>query len=225
DEFLFGASLLVAPVLLEGARERRLYLPEGEWYDYWTGTRVSGGREITVPVVLESIPLFVRAGGIIFGWPVLQNTEERVGKPLIVTLYPSPRSEAELYEDDGEGFGYQHGVFLRRLFAQDRSPGACTIHVGAAQGTYRPASRDLILHLRGCGEAVRVAVDGKELLRLATEGLDPTERGWTRRGDDLVVRVADRWDAFTITAPEPPRTGAGGSRTGPDDVLHPAISP
>src|SRR5206468_2307721 len=70
DEFLFGSDLLVAPVLEEGATERGVYLPAGEWYDYWSGAHYSGGKGITAPVTLASLPLYVRGGAFLFTQPV-----------------------------------------------------------------------------------------------------------------------------------------------------------
>ena len=80
DEFLFGADLLVAPVLHEGAVERVVYLPGGDWYDYWTGHAFTGGRTIKVPVTLDTIPIFVRGGGFIFRQPVVQIHGRNAGK-------------------------------------------------------------------------------------------------------------------------------------------------
>ena len=103
DQFMFGADLLAAPVLWEGETLRTLYLPEGDWYDYWTGRRCVGDEKgkIKIPVTLDSLPLFVRRGGIIFRQPVVQHTGEMPGKPLRVLLAPATHSEATLYEDDG----------------------------------------------------------------------------------------------------------------------------
>jgi alpha-glucosidase (family GH31 glycosyl hydrolase) len=60
DEYLFGRELLVAPVLEEGARKRRVYLPAGEWRDYWTGDELTGGRIVEVPCPIDRIPVFRR---------------------------------------------------------------------------------------------------------------------------------------------------------------------
>ena len=67
DDFFLGRDLLVASVVEEGATERRIYLPDNGagFYDFWSGTHYAGGQEITVPVTLESIPLFVRAGTVL----------------------------------------------------------------------------------------------------------------------------------------------------------------
>jgi alpha-glucosidase (family GH31 glycosyl hydrolase) len=60
DQYCFGRALLVAPVLEPGLNIRPVYLPEGEWQDFWTGEKVSGLRWVDVPVPLESIPVFRR---------------------------------------------------------------------------------------------------------------------------------------------------------------------
>ena len=64
-EYLLGDRLLVAPVVKEGATTRSLYLPKGDWVNYWTDEITSGGKEVTIPAPLEEIPLFVKAGSVI----------------------------------------------------------------------------------------------------------------------------------------------------------------
>lgn len=64
DEYMFGPDMLVAPVLNEG-NERPVYLPEGQWVDYWTGAAVSGGRTVIASAAVDSIPLWVRAGAVL----------------------------------------------------------------------------------------------------------------------------------------------------------------
>jgi alpha-D-xyloside xylohydrolase len=63
DQYMFGPDLLVAPVLEQGARLRRLYLPAGtDWEDAWTGARQAGGQWIEIAAPIETIPVFLRAG-------------------------------------------------------------------------------------------------------------------------------------------------------------------
>jgi alpha-D-xyloside xylohydrolase len=64
DEYLFGPDLLVAPVVHEGT-QRAVYLPEGEWVDYWTGTHITGGRTLIVDVPIDQVPLYARVGAVI----------------------------------------------------------------------------------------------------------------------------------------------------------------
>ena len=82
DQYLFGPIILVAPVTEKGATSRRLYLPRGLWYDFWTGEAVEGGKEISRPVDLATLPLYVRAGSILPLGPVKQYTSEPVDGPL-----------------------------------------------------------------------------------------------------------------------------------------------
>jgi alpha-glucosidase/alpha-D-xyloside xylohydrolase len=78
DEYLWGPYMLVAPVVEKGASARKLYLPHGDWFDFWTGEKTEGGREISRAVDLHTMPLYVRAGAILLLGPVKQYTEENV---------------------------------------------------------------------------------------------------------------------------------------------------
>lgn len=122
DEYLWGRDILVAPVVEPGTRARRLYLPEGWWYDFWTEERVHGGREVTRQVDLETLPLYVRAGAILPLGPVKQYTAEAVDEPLMLVVYPGADSESSVYEDDGHSLGYRRGEWMRlRLTWRDAS--------------------------------------------------------------------------------------------------------
>ena len=94
DSYMFGPSLWVAPVLEEGATERRTYLPRGEWFDWWTGERTSGGRWIDANAPLDRIPLWVRAGSLVVTYPsdeVARVSAKRTRPvPLEATLWGEP---------------------------------------------------------------------------------------------------------------------------------------
>jgi len=77
DEYMLGRALLVAPVIKEGQTERSIYLPEGEWYDFWTGERIDGGKAIMYPCALDRIPVFVKGGSLI---PVNLNEHYIMGE-------------------------------------------------------------------------------------------------------------------------------------------------
>lgn len=112
DEYLWGPSILAAPVVEQGATSRKVYLPSGEWYDFWTGEQMAGGREIIRPVDLETIPLYVAAGTILPLGPVKQHTSENVDEPLSITIYPGADGSFLLYEDDGRSFSYRKGEWM-----------------------------------------------------------------------------------------------------------------
>ena len=200
DEFLFGSDLLVAPVLWEGATARNVYLPAGDWYDYWTGKRYAGNATISLPVTLDSIPLFVRGGGFIFRQPVVQYTGRMPGNPLRVLIAPAAESESSLYEDDGETLDYRKGELVKRRFRQTRDGQDVVIEISAPEGKYRPAARDLILETRtDAGPSTVTVAAGKPagrgaaLPRLDAAGLAQAQRGWAFA--DGVVTIKDR-DTF-----------------------------
>jgi alpha-glucosidase (family GH31 glycosyl hydrolase) len=96
DAYGYGPSLWVAPVLDEGAREREVSLPRGDWIETWSGRRVRGGGEVDVETPLERIPVWVREGSIIVTYPAghvaagLGDARESE-RPLVATLWGRPR--------------------------------------------------------------------------------------------------------------------------------------
>jgi alpha-D-xyloside xylohydrolase len=94
DQYLFGSSLLVAPVLEEGATRRSVWLPEGEWFDFWTGKKLEGPGHVTVEAPLETLPLLVRGGSLLPMGPASQYVDEVPCDPLTLHLY-APRGVGE----------------------------------------------------------------------------------------------------------------------------------
>jgi alpha-glucosidase len=202
DQFFFGGDLLVAPVLREGARNRSVYLPQGEWYDYWTGRRFGEAAKsvrITVPVTIDTLPLFARAGAFLFRQSVVQHTDEMPGQTLQVLAYPAARSSAQLYEDDGETLAHQRGAFMKREFAQTRAGGSLTLDVKAPVGEWRPSAREIEMHVHWTAPVGRVLLDGERLTeRRSLEELRSVAQGWTRTDGFVVVRLSDRWGPFSL---------------------------
>jgi alpha-glucosidase (family GH31 glycosyl hydrolase) len=95
DSYLLGPSLWVAPVLEEGATERRTYLPRGDWLDWWTGERLEGGRWIDADGALDRIPTWVRSGSLMVTYPAEEVVrglgEEDPARPLEARLWGTPR--------------------------------------------------------------------------------------------------------------------------------------
>lgn len=119
DQYMMGDNILVAPVFV-GETERNVVLPEGKWYDFYTGKPVGESEVITVKAEKDKIPLFVRDGGIIPMIPAVNNTSEwRAGQPLEVRIYGSKSSSFCLYDDDGETFDYEKGKYTIKKLTSD----------------------------------------------------------------------------------------------------------
>jgi len=135
DEYLFGPSLLVAPVYEQGAASRKIYLPRGLWYDYWTGKGIEGSGSLSVGVDLQTMPLFVRAGSILPMGPVKQYADEPSSEPLRLTVYPGADGRFELYEDDGLSFAYEQGAFSLIVLEWDEATHTLHLRPGAGKHT------------------------------------------------------------------------------------------
>ena len=116
NQYMWGRDLLIAPVFEKGATSRSVYLPAGEWYDWWTADKISGGRTIKRSVDKGTMPLYVRAGAILPIDPVRQYTAEKVSGLTTIRIFSGTDGRYALYEDDGISQSYRKGAGTRTLF-------------------------------------------------------------------------------------------------------------
>ena len=161
DQYLWGRDMLVAPVVERGATERRLYLPRGTWFDYWTNNRVEGGREIVRAVDLETTPLYVRAGAIIPAGPLRQYTEEPVDGPLQLAVYPGVDGAITVYEDDGRTFDYRKGAWMGIVARWREADRRLTLSLAPGSRMMGPARRPIQVTVIGGASPRTITFDGK----------------------------------------------------------------
>ena len=117
DQYLVGDNILVAPVFA-GETERNVVLPQGNWYDFYTGELVGNGAIVTIPAQLNRLPLFVKDGGIVPMIPPVRQTSEWIsGQPLEMRVYGSADGTFDLYDDDGVSYDYTKGKQSLRRFS------------------------------------------------------------------------------------------------------------
>lgn len=162
--YLFGRDLLVAPKVVEMVDEMPVTLPPGLWYDYWTGQTVEGGKEFTLDVPLDLLPLYVRAGAIVPHQPLVQSTSQKPDGPLQVRVYPGPDCGGSVYVDDGISMNYQKGEYLRVNFSCQSAPGSLRVKVSAAQGHFTPWWSQLELQIYGISGPPTQVVSGGQAL-------------------------------------------------------------
>ncbi len=143
-QYMFG-DFLVCPVTDPGVTTMNVYLPDdgknGVWYDYWTGRKYDGGKNIEVETPISRLPLFVKGGSII---PTVEPGEyvaQQAASPLTLTVYPGADAEFTLYEDAGDGYGYENGEYsmVRYIWNEKHH----RLEKGAQLGSYlspRPAN-------------------------------------------------------------------------------------
>ncbi len=164
DQFMFGPAFLVCPVtfpmewgpgstrLAGVAKTRRVYLPAGtDWYDFWTGHKENGGRFIDAEAPVERMPLYVRAGSIVPLGPVVMNTDEGLHSEWEILVFPGTDSTCSIYEDAGDGYGYEDGEYCwtelrwddaRRSLSRGPTRGRYAGHTAARQFKVRVAGAE-----------------------------------------------------------------------------------
>ena len=110
-QYMFGDSLMIAPVVDYGKRSADVYLPDGAWYDFWTDREYKGGQTVTVSAPLDRIPVFVKAGAIIPMVESADHTGEVDFSNVTLHTYPGASGAFTLYEDAGEGYAYENGEY------------------------------------------------------------------------------------------------------------------
>jgi alpha-D-xyloside xylohydrolase len=135
DQYMFGRSLMVCPVMQKDAKTRKVYLPAGvDWYDFWTGKFHKGGQQVEVDTPLEHTPVFVRAGTILPMGPVIEWTTQKPTDPLELRIYGGADGSYTLYEDEGDGYQYERGVCSTIRFDWDDAKRE--LKIAARQGEF-----------------------------------------------------------------------------------------
>ena len=111
------------------------YLPKGcDWYDFWTNQRMRGGQTVTLQTTFDRVPMFVRAGSILPLAPEMQYVGEKTWDELELRIYPGADGTFTLYEDEGDNYNYEKGVFATIPFQwNDKNR---TLTIGDRKGTY-----------------------------------------------------------------------------------------
>ena len=110
-QYMFGDSLMVAPVVEYDRRSWEVYLPDGTWYDFWSDKEYNGGQTVRVSAPLDRIPVFVKAGAIIPMVEEAAHTGDINFSKITLHTYPGAEGKFCLYEDAGEGYNYESGEY------------------------------------------------------------------------------------------------------------------
>ena len=203
DEWMLGDSLLVAPIYTPGiTASRSVWLPPGRWTDFFTGQTATGPRTVAVTDGLDRAPVWVRAGGIVTLAPPMEHVGARPVDPLNIRIAPGAAGVASLYEDAGDGLGYEHGEYATTLLrSSDNAGGARRLSIAAMRGGYSgaPSERSYAVQFLAVdGAPASVTVDGARVARSPasiptdptdTVGAVPTADGWSWSAATHVLTV------------------------------------
>lgn len=164
DEFIFGEQFLVCPIQEPNAQGRRMYIPKGNWYNYWNNEIVVGGKEQWVEADIDSIPLFVKEGAMIPKYPVQQYVGELELKELLIDVYyKSGKESSKVYEDEQDGYDYKMGQYSLRNFKLNGREKSLVIQQ-FKDGTFITSYKTFKMNLIGLPfEILGVEVDNEEV--------------------------------------------------------------
>jgi oligosaccharide 4-alpha-D-glucosyltransferase len=166
DQFMFGDALLIAPVLEKGATKRKLYLPKGEWYNFWNAKeKRNGGEWIEVDVTAETIPVYVKAGSVIPMKHSFNNTANYPKEKIVLHYYTAEgNSRSMMYEDDGStNHAIQKKQFELITFQTRQTENNNSIAITTNGGIYKgkPLQRTVELYVHGIDAPRQVMVNQK----------------------------------------------------------------
>lgn len=168
DEYMFGNDILVAPVLEaaadDGLARRKVWLPEGMWYDVCRNKLVEGNTEFTDSYTQPEIPYFIKAGSILINNTAIKNLKSAVDT-LIVNVVPGASGSFTLYEDEGDTENYKDGVYATTKFTQQRTGSAINITINPREGSYpgMPETRHYIVKVLAEDKPEAISLNGTAL--------------------------------------------------------------
>jgi alpha-glucosidase len=156
DQYMFGDALMVCPVTTKGAATRTVYLPKGDWFDYWTGKKYTGGRHVNVVCPLDTMPIFAKAGAIIPMQPGMKYMNEKPVDEITLDIFTGANGAFELYEDDGNSLSYQQGNYSITKITTTSTNEIITVNIKRPSGKFRapPHTYLLKVHLQAAPKQV-----------------------------------------------------------------------
>jgi len=169
-DFLFGTDFFAAPVTTEMVDAEEIALPPGEWYDFWTNSKLSSKEKFSLRPRLDEMPLYVRAGAIVPMQPLVQSTGEKPNGPLELRVYlPASTTgndcRGALYQDDGHTFAYQRGEFLRVNYSCEVSNGSATVSSTIEKNAFQPWWKSAVITVFGMAATPKEVRIGDDVLR------------------------------------------------------------
>lgn len=195
-QFMFGEELLVAPVMENAAATKRVYLPEGTWFDYHSpSVSYDGGQWIDLQVTLETIPLFVKQGSVVPTMPVMQYIHEDPGYPLIYNVFPARINHIasfEVYEDDGETNNYKKDVFVKRsVQCKSLQSGFEILLNEKVNNRFEVVPRDVMIRIHTDEKPGKILTSDGDKLRKGERHIEKGKNAWfyDKENEVCVIQV------------------------------------
>ena len=185
DQYMFGPAFMVNPVTeqlyntkgTQRPKTRQVYLPKAEWFDFWTGQSIAGGKTIEAESPIDILPLYIKAGSIVAMGPEEEYATQKTSGPMELRIYPGADGKFTMYEDENDNYNYEKGKHA--LFTITWNDKLHQLNIGETKGTYAgmPKHRTINIVLVGSGHGIGGTV---------TEKADKTI---TYKGQSVTVKI------------------------------------
>ncbi len=200
NEYLWGNNLLIAPVIVKGITQLKIYLPEGKWFDFNDGKEYTGKQWLYYPVTLEQLPVFVKAGSFIPMMKPINSVDNYKSEKFIIRYYPDAHSEFVQYEDNGlDNQALKDHNFELISYLGTQTTQQININL-SKKGNWKgmPAEREMTFDVRKKSAPAKVMMNGKEIKK-SSSGLSGTANyqftdGWLKihfpwKGEPIKIEI------------------------------------
>jgi len=193
NQYMFGSDMLVSPIVKPiGAdslfANQKIWLPEGNWYEMYSGTILKGNQIVERPFAIDEVPVYVKEGAIIPMQPHMNRVDDKKLNPLILSIYPGKSGVTTLYEDEGNNNNFKQNAFAKTEISFSKTGNTTTVVVNPIKGTYPGMVQERAYELRfPCSfPAKMVKVNGKIL----DFNDNVVKNTWSYNGEELTTVVS-----------------------------------
>ncbi len=195
-QYLLGEHLLIAPLWSDTTFYRDIYLPEGEWIDFYSDNTYAGKQTISYHAPIDIAPILVKKGAIIPMAPQGQSYVDELISPLTVHIYPDKTGTFELYEDDGVSYDYENDVFCMTEYAYVKEKTQMIIRKSVPKGNYTPLEKEHLFCIHKMDRIDDVVKSGSSLPITNTwEAFNNSSEAWfldPANNNQLWIKVNDK---------------------------------
>lgn len=198
DQYMWGDDLMVAAIVNKGMESKKIWLPEGTWYDFHNGKSYHGEQWIDYPLSIENIPVFARSGSFIPMTKTVSSTDLYTSDNFTIRYYPEGKTSYTQYEDDGkDNFAMANKNYELIRYEGDSRARSTKVKM-SRQGAWTgmPSSREIIFEVRGNQDPAKVRINGKKLSRL--QSLNMGSSGYLYKDGCLYIRFTWTGDPVKI---------------------------
>jgi len=192
NEYFFGDDIIVYPVTKPIEKGdlftmQKVWLPEGKWYEWSSGTIIEGGKVIARKFTIDEMPLYVKEGAIIPMQPKMKNTSEKKVDPLILNIFPGESGSTKVYDDEGNNQNFKNGRFTFTKIHFKKNQNKVELVIEPIEGNYPGMLKNRSYDIRFVQSfpAEQIIVNGRKI----KQEFEPNKNSWRYDGKELSFKI------------------------------------